>query len=98
MRHRKDLLRFMRGMLAGEVGTRGDKVYVTASGRAAGAGDVLVLLQSGALVGDKRTCRAGPLTAGWLKRAMLEQDPFQAQHRLAGIDSEGRLVNLAESP
>lgn len=29
---------------------------------------------------------------------MLEQDPFQAQHRLDGIDSEGRLINLAESP
>jgi hypothetical protein len=29
---------------------------------------------------------------------MLEGDGFQAQHRIEGIDCEGRQVNLAESP
>jgi hypothetical protein len=56
------------------------------------------LVQSGALTGDRLECRAGTATASWLKRAILDEDGFQAQHRVEGVDHEGRAVNLAESP
>jgi hypothetical protein len=98
MRRRGELERFVRGLIAGEVGLPDGDRYVTATGRSAQAADIRVLVQSGALAGDAGECRAGPETAAWLKRAMIDGDAFQAQHRVDGVDREGRLVNLAESP
>lgn len=98
MRHSAGLLRFVRGLLAGESASRAGEVYRTQSGRTASVDDVMILVRSGALRGDAETCAVGPETAGWLKRAMLDEDAFQAQHRVDAPDGDGRLVNLAESP
>ncbi len=98
MRRNAELVRFVRGLIAGEVAVRRDEVFRTPSGRTAPADDVMMLVRSGALSGDAKTCAAGSDTAGWLKRAMLDDDAFQAQHRVDVHDGEGRLVNLAESP
>lgn len=98
MQRRGELVRFVRGLIAGEVGLRAGETYLTATGRSAQASDVCMLVQSGALAGDARECQAGPDTAGWLKRAMIDEDAFQAQHRVEDVDREGRRVNLAESP
>ena len=98
MRPSGEVRRFVRGLIAGEVGLRDGLSYATASGRVAPVSDIDALVQSGALAGDKRECRAGAETAGWLKRTMLDEDSFQAQHRLEDFDGEGRKTNLAESP
>lgn len=98
MRRSGEMLRLVRGLLAGEVATFDGVNYATVSGRSAPAADVRVLVRSGALTGGARECRAGPETASWLKRAMLDEDAFQAQHRLDGVDREGRQINMAESP
>ena len=98
MRPSRDLVRFVRGLIAGEVGRRTDGAYATNSGRRATEAEVWGLVQSGALAGDRQVCWAGTATAGWLKRAMLDEDGFRAQHRVEGVDREGRAINLAESP
>lgn len=98
MQRRGEVARFVRGLIAGEVGRLDGDAYVTTSGRSAPVGDIRTLIQSGALVGDAGECRAGTETAAWLKRAMIDGDTFQAQHRVDGIDREGRQVNLGESP
>lgn len=98
MRRSSEMLRFVRSLVAGEVGLRDGGAYVTPSGRVAPAAGVELLLQSGALAGNPRECRAGAETAGWLKRTMLDEEALQAQHRLEEVDREGRTINLAESP
>lgn len=94
----KSMQRFIRGLMGGEVATLTGSVYLTGSKRFAALTDVEKLIRSGAITGDGRECRANGDTANWLRRAMLDHDAFQAQHRLDSTDKEGVRINLAESP
>lgn len=98
MRPSRELVRLVRALVAGEVATRLGETFATKSGRQAPAAEVWDLVQTGALAGDRHAVRSGAGTAGWLKRTLLDEDGFRAQHRIEGVDREGRQVNLAESP
>ncbi len=39
-----------------------------------------------------------PSTAQWLKRQMLDEDAFAAQHGIEAVGKDGVTLNLAESP
>lgn len=101
MRARKPILRFVRALLAaGGAPCEGDVFRV-----ATAAGAVLLpveevrgLQADGVLGGGARQALALPGTAQWLKRQMLEQDAFAAQHREEAPGPEGMVLNLAESP
>ncbi len=56
------------------------------------------MISNGVVAGDRNACRASPATRQWLRRQLLEQDAFAAQHRLLAPASDGPVVNLAESP
>jgi hypothetical protein len=62
-----------------------------------GTKEVAGLVSAGVLAGDAIACRAAAGTANWLRRQLVETDPFQAQHRELR-SAGGLLVNLAESP
>jgi hypothetical protein len=47
---------------------------------------------------DGAGCRANLGTAQWLKRQLLDEDAFAAQHRIEARDADGTVLNLAESP
>lgn len=101
MRARKPILRFVRALLAaGEALCEGDVFRVaTAAGAALlPVEEVRGLQADGVLGGDARRALALPGTAQWLKRQMLEQDAFAAQHREEAPGPEGMVLNLAESP
>lgn len=98
MRPDATLLRFVRGLLNGAVGKRDGASFVLPDGRRVQAGHVLSLIQSGALTGGPEECRRSAETANWLKRAHLERDALQDQHRTLIAGPEGSQINLAESP
>lgn len=98
MPRKSSLLHFVRGIVAGATGEVSGRQYVTSDGRSAPVRDVKKLIEAGAMDGDGRSCRANALTTGWLKRAMLDADAFQAQHRQMAKSATGQIVNLRESP
>jgi len=98
MSRKPSLLQFVRALVSGQTATCKGSFYQTADGRRSTSSEVRVLIQAGALSGDRMKCRANRETASWLKRAMIDCDAFQAQHRLTELDTEGRQVNLKESP
>ena len=53
------------------------------------------LVTSGVLADDGRP---RPEARSWLKRQMLDEDAFAAQHRLEAVTGEGVKLNLDESP
>lgn len=93
--------RFVRRLLTtGSAWREGDLVRVGAEGAGATlpVGEVEALVSAGVLEATAEGCRPGPLTAGWLKRELLEEDAFAAQHRIETRGAEGERLNLAESP
>jgi hypothetical protein len=98
MRPDAPLLRFVRGLLSGAAGRREGDIFVQPDGRRAAARDILPLIQSGALAGGPNECRRNAETAGWLKRAHLDRDTLQDQHRALIAAPDGARINLAESP
>jgi len=93
------LRRFVHALQAGAAGVRQDGHYVIASGDAcAPATVVLQMIDSGALAGDERSCRASAETRSWLRRAHLSADAFAGQHRMMVKSARGNEVNCAESP
>ncbi|MEO6012221.1 MAG: DUF6456 domain-containing protein [Devosia sp.] len=98
MSRENSLLRFVRDLLDGRPAGRDGKFYVSAGGFRAAAVPISQLVVSGALSGSDQQCCANSQTRGWLKRAMLDQDSFAAQHRIETVQSDGMKINLAESP
>jgi hypothetical protein len=98
MSRKPSLLQFVRGLVNGQTATCRGLYYQTPDGRRGASGDVRALIEAGALSGNKMECRANRETAGWLKRAMIDCDAFQAQHRMTELDAQGRQINLKESP
>ncbi len=72
--------------------------FVLADGRRGKATEVVSLVRAGALSGDETACRANDETPRWLKRARLDHDAFQTQHRVTVPGPDGAEINLAESP
>ncbi len=97
----RPVLRFVRAVLAVGGADREDGVYRARheTGHVALAvADVQLLQSAGVLGGDARRCTPHGTTSQWLKRQMLEEDAFAAQHRLPEQRQDGVTVNLAESP
>lgn len=97
----KAALRFVRALLPDGVATReGEAFALERDGRPVSlpAGEVRALVSLGVIDADAAGCRANRGTAQWLKRQLLEEDAFAAQHRVAGRGADGALLNLAESP
>lgn len=93
------LRRFVRALQAGSSGLRRGDDYITQPGGPhAPAASVLRLIDSGALDGDKNSCRANAETWTWLRRAYLDTDAFAAQHRVIVRAADDSKINRAESP
>lgn len=97
----KAALRFVRALLPDGVGRRdGESFAVDHDGRAVSlpAAEVRALASEGALELASDLCRANRNTAQWLKRQMIDDDAFAAQHRIEERGPDGTVLNLAESP
>jgi hypothetical protein len=97
----KAALRFVRALLPDGVARGTDGVFaVERDGRAVSlaAHEVRTLASLGVVDADVSRCRANRGTAQWLKRQLLDEDAFAAQHRIEGRDTDGTVLNLAESP
>jgi hypothetical protein len=84
----------------GEARRGDDGSFRVAGDRSAtlGAAEVTILISAGALAGAGDTCRASDLALPWLRRQLLGDGPLAAQHRQEIHLSDGRVLNLAESP
>ena len=101
MRVRKPVLRFVRALLVVGESVREEGGYRVATQGGAvllPADEVRALQTDGVIGGDSGRAVVLPGTAQWLKRQMLEVDPFAAQHREERKGPEGVALNLAESP
>ncbi len=92
----KAALRFVRALLAGAIGTRDGDAFAAGDIRLE-VGLVHELVTAGVLAGDAETCRPLAETLQWLKRQLLDEDAFAAQHRVMVADRDGTAHNLAES-
>lgn len=93
--------RFVRRLLpAGTARREGDVFRIAGPDGAATlpAAEVAAMISAGSLDGDAEACRPNALTAQWLKRALIEEDAFAAQHRIETRGPAGERLNLAESP
>lgn len=97
----KPALRFVRALLPDGLARReGEAFVVERDGRlvSLAVGEVRELVSLGVIDTDGAGCRANRGTAQWLKRQLLEEDTFAAQHRIEGQGPDGAVLNLAESP
>lgn len=60
--------------------------------------EVRELIAQGVLEGDRESCRAAREARNWLKRQLVEEDAFAAQHREDVRQEGGPVLNLNESP
>lgn len=93
----RNVLRFVRALLGGGVAQLDGAAFVVGEAKLS-ATTVRALISAGILVGDQLTCRARPEARPWLKRQLLDQDAFAAQHRIESRSPSGMVINLAESP
>ena len=93
----KAALRFVRALLTAGEGWRQGELF-TAGEASLEAGQVRKLIADGAIAGDATRCQLLPGTTQWLKRQMLDEDGFAAQHRIEVTGKDGVTLNLAESP
>ena len=95
-------IRFVRALLAG------DEAMPMPSGHFAArdgdrkvmldASEVRELIAHGVLQGDGKACLATREARGWVKRQLVAEDGFAAQHRTEVPGPEGQVLNLDESP
>jgi len=98
-RGERERLRFVRTLLGGGSAERRGKAFVVAGkGARLGGAAVRELAAAGVLDLAGDSCHAASGARTWIKRAMLEQDQYAAQHRETVTTSGGLTVNLAESP
>jgi len=86
--------RFVRAMLAGAE-MRRDETGIEAAGVVLTEEAYRTLVADGVLADDGRP---RPEARGWVKRQMLDDDAFAAQHRTETVTNEGLRLNLEESP
>jgi hypothetical protein len=96
------VIRFVRALLGGAVALPDDKGRLhVANGERMMRLDVdaaAALVSAGVLSGGKDECRASPEARQWLRRQLLADDGFAAQHRREVKTSGGQTINLNESP
>lgn len=90
-------IRFMHALVSAGCATRKEGGYI-AGGVTLSGGAVRALAAQGLLDSEADICTPRPEARAWLKRAMLDEDAFAAQHRLEARAREGQRLNLAESP
>jgi hypothetical protein len=90
-------LRFVRALLPDGRAHRQGESYV-AAGVAMPADQVRVLITDGVLRDVGTSCTPTAEASSWLKRSMLDEDAFAAQHRVEARGPAGLTLNLAESP
>jgi hypothetical protein len=93
----RDRIAFVRALLGGVEAKVSAGSYAIASGPRLDLDEVRDLIQSGAIAGDATSCRANASSRNWLKRQMLEIDPFNGQHRNT-VRRCDLSINLSESP
>ena len=86
--------RFVRAMLAGAE-IRRDETGVEAAGVVLTEEAYRTLVTDGVLADDGRP---RPEARAWVKRQMLDDDAFAAQHRIETVTPQGLRLNLDESP
>lgn len=86
--------RFVRAMLAGAEMRRSD-TGIEAAGVTMTEEAFRALVADGVLADDGRPL---PEARGWVKRQMLDDDAFAAQHRVEAVTPQGLRLNLEESP
>ena len=86
--------RFVRAVVAGAESRRGSG-GVEAAGVFLPDAELRDLAEAGVLFDDGRP---RPEARGWLKRQMLDEDAFAAQHRTEATTPQGLRLNLDESP
>jgi len=95
-------VRFVRAVIgAGEAARQPGGQYAAKAGErtvALEAGEVRDLVARGVLREDDGACRATAEALSWLKRQLLDEDAFAAQHRTDVRGPGGTVVNLSESP
>lgn len=95
-------MRFVRALLAGDEGVRtaeGLFVVRDADRRTSlGEPDVRELIAQGVLDRDGDSCRATREARNWLKRQLIEEDGYAAQHREEVRIEGAPVLNLNESP
>ena len=98
-RDERERLRFVRTLLGGaSAEMRGTSFIAGENGARLGRAAVQELAAAGVLDLAGDSCHAANGARTWIKRAMLEQDQYAAQHRETVTTSGGLTVNLAESP
>lgn len=97
VRPAKAALRFVRAVLVADA-VPVDGMFRTADGASLAADAVRQLQAEGVLGGDATRCCANAETRTWLKRAMLDDTAFAAQHRTEVPAPDGARLNLDESP
>lgn len=90
-------LSFVRALIGGAAAMRSGDKYVTSTGATLDAARVEALIRSGAITGEGAQCRSNSTTRSWLKRQLLEVEPFRDQH-FETVSREGVTINLSESP
>lgn len=95
-------IRFVRALLAGDEAMLAPTgLFAARDGdRKVTLGEAVVreLAARGVLERDGTTCRATREARSWLKRQLLEDDAFAAQHRIDVQVPGGATLNLDESP
>ncbi|RYE78480.1 MAG: hypothetical protein EOP19_21435, partial [Hyphomicrobiales bacterium] len=86
--------RLVRALLAGAEFRRGEGA-VEAAGVTLPEAEFRALVAEGVLGDDGRP---RPEARSWVKRQMLDDDAFAAQHRTEAVTAEGMRINLEESP
>ena len=97
----KRAVRFVRALETAGIALRvAGNFRVEAAGRVASLpeADVAELASAGIIAGDGKTCRTTPEARGWLRRQLLADDPYAAQHRDDIQLGDGTRRNRAESP
>jgi hypothetical protein len=94
----KRAVRFVRAVPGGAARREGE-VFVAGDPPVSLGGEaVRALISAGVLAGDNETCRASAEARGWLRRTLVEEDPFAGQHRTESRMADGTRLNLSESP
>ncbi len=97
MRPERSLVRFVRGLMAGEPAMLVGEHFVLGDGCRAPAIKIKELAAIGVLRVEGPACAANGQTSGWVRRSLLYPDTHAAQYRILSTDSQGITTNLAES-
>jgi hypothetical protein len=97
-RAKASAIRFVRALLGGGSAVRRDGQFCSGDNKRLDAADVAELVSAGVLQGTGEACSATAEARQWVRRQLLAEDEFAAQHRVEVSDAGGVVRNLNESP